>query len=103
VLEGALEGERARVREGRRDEFLKSQLRGGDPAPSCGCFDVPIFLDVVVDVCFSFLVSVKSTMKMAILNVSCYSLSPPFLWWQFCLVYIYDCLRLLVCCNCKTF
>jgi hypothetical protein len=52
---------------------------------------------------FVFLVLVKSTTVVAILNVSCYSLSPPFLGWQFCLVYIYDCLHLLVWCDAKLF
>ena len=50
---------------------------------------VSVLLDfIVLDVYVSF--SIKST--AAILDVFCYSLSPPFLGWQFCLVNIYDCL-----------
>jgi hypothetical protein len=42
VSKRALEGERARVCEGRQDELPTSRLRGDDPTLSY-CFDVLIF------------------------------------------------------------
>jgi hypothetical protein len=64
VLDGALEGERVQAREGRWDEDLMSRLWGGDLFPRYFYYHVVLG----VDICFSFLVSVKSTVTVAILG-----------------------------------
>jgi hypothetical protein len=87
VLEGVLEEERVQAHRGRQDEDLMSGLQGGDLASSCDC---PAMLSLVITMFISCFV--KSTMGVAILDVFRYSLSPPFLGWQFCCVHIYDCL-----------
>jgi hypothetical protein len=86
--QGSLEGERVRARRGCQDEDPTSGLRGGDLAPSCDCSAV---LSLVITMCL-FSCFIKSTMRVAISDVFCYSLSPPLLRWQFCLCIFIDCL-----------
>ena len=79
-------------------KHLQSQLLGDDPACRyrsnchyCHCYRMFILLDC----CFHFRLS--PLRRWQFWDVFRYSLSPAFTGWQFCLVYIYDYLCLLVC------
>jgi hypothetical protein len=50
---------------------------------------------------FLFLFRLSPSRWWQFWDVFCYSLSPPSLGWQFCFMYIYDCLHWLVWCDAK--
>ena len=86
--EEALEGEQVRVREGRQDKLLTSQLRGGDPTFSYRLLLRYTHLLVYACRCLIFLLRLSPPRQWQFLDVFCYSLSQPFLGWQFCCVHI---------------